>query len=87
MILPFFQLSPVKAFLLQQQAYQDAKYPREVNDLSCWQPDETQMPPWAYCCTPHCCEPAERPPPTAESEVRTGLNDCLNTVLSLLADV
>ncbi|XP_029310455.1 coronin-2B-like isoform X2 [Cottoperca gobio] len=55
-----------EAFLEEQLAYQDAKYPREVSDLSGWQPDETQTP--TYRCTPHCCEPAERPPPTTESE-------------------
>lgn len=60
----------LEAFLEEQLAYQDAKYPREVSDLSGWQPDETQVPLWSYCCTPHCCEPAERPPPTTESEVR-----------------
>uniref|UniRef100_A0A3P8V8X4 Coronin n=1 Tax=Cynoglossus semilaevis TaxID=244447 RepID=A0A3P8V8X4_CYNSE len=58
-----------QAFLEEQLAYQDAKYPRVVSDLSGWQPDETQIPPWIYCCTPHCCEPAERPPPTAENEL------------------
>ncbi|XP_071382140.1 coronin-2A-like [Centroberyx affinis] len=68
-----FQTGPAgplsQAFLQEQLAYQDAKYPREVSDLSGWQPDETQAPPWAYCCTPHCCEPAERPPPRTESEL------------------
>ncbi|CAJ1085720.1 coronin-2B-like [Xyrichtys novacula] len=58
-----------EAFLEEQLAYQDAKYPKEVSDLSGWQPDETQIPLWTYCCTPHCCEPAERPPPTTESEL------------------
>ncbi|XP_042368224.1 coronin-2B [Plectropomus leopardus] len=58
-----------EAFLEEQLSYQDAKYPREVSDLSGWQPDETQIPLWTYCCTPHCCEPAERPPPTTESEL------------------
>ncbi|KAM6894290.1 coronin-2A-like [Lycodopsis pacificus] len=58
-----------EAFLEEQLAYQDAKYPREMSDLSGWQPDETQIPLWTYCCTPHCCEPAERPPPTTESEL------------------
>ncbi|XP_038588289.1 coronin-2B-like [Micropterus salmoides] len=58
-----------EAFLEEQLAYQDAKYPREVSDLSGWQPDETHIPLWTYCCTPHCCEPAERPPPTTESEL------------------
>lgn len=60
----------LQTFLEEQLAYQDAKYPREVSDLSGWQPDETQVPLWTYCCTPHCCEPAERPPPTTENEVR-----------------
>uniref|UniRef100_A0A671UPE0 Coronin n=1 Tax=Sparus aurata TaxID=8175 RepID=A0A671UPE0_SPAAU len=59
----------LEAFLEEQLAYQDAKYLREVSDLSGWQPDETQIPLWTYCCTPHCCEPAERPPPTTESEL------------------
>ncbi|KAI3375990.1 hypothetical protein L3Q82_016521, partial [Scortum barcoo] len=59
----------LEAFLEEQLAYQDAKYPRDVSDLSGWQPDETQIPLWTYCCTPHCCEPAERPPPTTESEL------------------
>ncbi|XP_042257739.1 coronin-2B-like [Thunnus maccoyii] len=80
--LSWFQMSPAvgtvpgsdldfmeEAFLEEQLAYQDAKYPREVSDLSGWQPDETQAPLWTYCCTPHCCEPAERPPPTTESEL------------------
>ncbi|XP_056225878.1 coronin-2A-like [Seriola aureovittata] len=58
-----------EAFLEEQLAYQDAKYPRDLSDLSGWQPDETQIPLWMYCCTPHCCEPAERPPPTTESEL------------------
>ncbi|XP_054457393.1 coronin-2B [Anoplopoma fimbria] len=58
-----------EAFLEEQLAYQDAKYPGEMSDLSGWQPDETQIPLWTYCCTPHCCEPAERPPPTTESEL------------------
>lgn len=70
MLLLFISL---EAFLEEQLAYQDAKYPREVSDLSGWQPDETQIPLWTYCCTPHCCEPAERPPPTTESEVRCEL--------------
>lgn len=35
-----------------------------------WQPDGTQIPLWTY---PHCQEPAERPPPTTEPEVRTAL--------------
>ncbi|KAM9837047.1 coronin-2A [Aulostomus maculatus] len=80
--LSWFQLGPAvgavtrtdlllmeETFLKEQLAYQDAKYPREISDLSVWQPDETQVPLWAYCCTPHCCEPAERPPPTTESEL------------------
>ncbi|XP_039996815.1 coronin-2B-like [Xiphias gladius] len=58
-----------EAFLEEQLAYQDAKYPRDLSDLSGWQPDETQIPLWTYCSTPHCCEPAERPPPTTESEL------------------
>ncbi|XP_034531993.1 coronin-2B-like [Notolabrus celidotus] len=58
-----------EAFLEEQLAYQVAKYPRAVSDLSGWQPDETQIPLWTYYCTPHCCEPAERPPPTTESEL------------------
>ncbi|XP_060922243.1 coronin-2B-like [Limanda limanda] len=58
-----------EAFLQEQLAYQDAKYPRDLSDLSAWQPDETQIPLWMYCCTPHCLEPAERPPPTSESEL------------------
>ncbi|KAM4537343.1 coronin-2B-like [Odontesthes bonariensis] len=58
-----------QAFLEEQLAYQDAKYPGDVGDLSGWQPDETLIPLWTYCCTPHCCEPAERPPPTTESEL------------------
>lgn len=61
----------LKDFLEEQLAYQDAKYPRDlVCDLSGWHPDETQFPLWTYCCTPHCCEPAEKPPPTTETEVR-----------------
>ncbi|XP_069574120.1 coronin-2A [Brachyistius frenatus] len=58
-----------EAFLEEQLAYQDAKYPRDLSDLSGWQPDETQIPQWTYGCTPHCCEPAERPPPPTESEL------------------
>ncbi|XP_053272607.1 coronin-2B [Pleuronectes platessa] len=66
-----FQTGPdEEAFLQEQLAYQDAKYPRDLSDLSGWQPDETQIPLWMYCCTPHCLEPAERPPPTTESEAR-----------------
>lgn len=66
----------LEAFLEEQLAYQDAKYLREVSDLSGWQPDETQIPLWTYCCTPHCCEPAERPPPTTESEVGSEFMTC-----------
>ncbi|XP_041841215.1 coronin-2B-like [Melanotaenia boesemani] len=58
-----------QAFLEEQLAYQDAKYPRDLSDLSGWQPDETQVPLWTYYCTPHCCEPAETPPPTTETEL------------------
>uniref|UniRef100_A0A3B3XG34 Coronin n=1 Tax=Poecilia mexicana TaxID=48701 RepID=A0A3B3XG34_9TELE len=58
-----------QAFLEEQLAYQDAKYPRELSDLSGWQPDETESPLWSYRCTPHCREPAEKPPPTTESEL------------------
>ncbi|KAM4564402.1 coronin-2A-like [Fundulus diaphanus] len=58
-----------KAFLEEQLAYQDAKYPRDLDDLSAWQPDETECPLWSYCCTPHCCEPAEKPPPMTEREL------------------
>ncbi|XP_027893406.1 coronin-2B-like [Xiphophorus couchianus] len=58
-----------KAFLEEQLAYQDAKYPRELSDLSGWQPDETESPLWSYRCTPHCREPAKKPPPTTESEL------------------
>ncbi|XP_037538714.1 coronin-2B-like [Nematolebias whitei] len=73
-----FQMSPtarshfvaLKDFLEEQLAYQDAKYPRDlICDLSGWHPDETQFPLWTYCCTPHCCEPAEKPPPTTETEL------------------
>ncbi|KAM6949245.1 coronin-2A-like [Aplochiton taeniatus] len=56
-------------FLQEQLSYQDAKYPRELSDLSGWQADETQALCWAYCSTPHCCEPAERPPPDTEREL------------------
>ncbi|XP_045074464.1 coronin-2B-like, partial [Coregonus clupeaformis] len=67
--------STEQAFLQEQLSYQDAKYPREVADLSGWQPDETQAPGWAYthqtqaAITPHCCEPSECPPPSTESEL------------------
>ncbi|MEQ2228401.1 hypothetical protein ILYODFUR_008422, partial [Ilyodon furcidens] len=57
------------AFLEEQLAYQHAKYPRDLSDLSGWQPDEMECPLWTYGCTPHCCEPAEKPPPTTESEL------------------
>ncbi|XP_056883055.1 coronin-2B-like [Takifugu flavidus] len=57
---------PGKAFLHEQLAYQDAKYPQEPGDLVDWQPDDTQIPLWTY---PHCQEPAERPPPTTEAEL------------------
>ncbi|XP_035770360.1 coronin-2B-like isoform X2 [Neolamprologus brichardi] len=56
-----------EVFLEEQLSYQDAKYPKDLSDLSGWQPDETQVPLWTYCCTPHCCEPAERPPPMTET--------------------
>ncbi|XP_026178456.1 coronin-2B-like isoform X3 [Mastacembelus armatus] len=59
----------LEAFLKEQLAYQDAKYPRDLSDLSGWQPDETQIPLWTYCSTPHCCEPVERPPPPTEGEL------------------
>ncbi|KAF3698087.1 Coronin-2A IR10 WD repeat-containing protein 2 [Channa argus] len=58
-----------EAFIKEQLAYQDAKYPRNLSELSGWQPDETYIPHWTYCCTPHCCEPAEMPPPTTENEL------------------
>ncbi|XP_039874802.1 coronin-2B-like [Simochromis diagramma] len=58
-----------EVFLEEQLSYQDAKYPKDLSDLSGWQPDETQVPLWTYCCTPHCCEPAERPPPMTECEL------------------
>ncbi|XP_029940408.1 coronin-2A [Salarias fasciatus] len=65
--------SPVvteEAFLEEQLAYQDAKYPRAPSDLSGWQPDETQCALWTYRFTPHCSEPAERaPPPRAHDEL------------------
>lgn len=35
-----------QAFLLEQLAYQDAKFPRESSELMDWQPDDTQGPPW-----------------------------------------
>ncbi|KAJ8008536.1 hypothetical protein DPEC_G00105890 [Dallia pectoralis] len=56
-----------QAFLQEELAYQNAKYPKELADLSCWQEDETQAPGWAYI--PHCCEPSECPPSKAESEL------------------
>ncbi|XP_072769329.1 coronin-2B-like [Nerophis lumbriciformis] len=64
----WYQHGP-KNFLEEQLAYQDAKYRREVNELSGWQPDETQASLWTYDVMPHCCEPAERPPPTTEDEL------------------
>ena len=59
-----------QAFLQEQEAYQDAKYPRTGSDLWAWQPDETQAVSRAYCIIPHCCEPEETPPPHTESQVR-----------------
>ncbi|XP_040929807.2 coronin-2B-like, partial [Betta splendens] len=58
-----------EAFIQEQLAYQDAKYPRDWGDPSVWQPDDTRVPLWTYCCTPHCCEPAERAPPSAGREL------------------
>ncbi|KAM9827301.1 coronin-2A-like [Neosynchiropus ocellatus] len=58
-----------EAFHAEQLAYQHAKYPRVVSDLSGWQPDETELQLWTYCCTPHCREPFERPPPSTEHEL------------------
>ncbi|XP_063757140.1 coronin-2B-like [Eleginops maclovinus] len=55
-----------EAFLEEQLSYQDAKYPRQVSDLSGWQQDETL---WTNCFSPHCREPAERPPPNTENEL------------------
>ncbi|KAI4787874.1 hypothetical protein KUCAC02_036199 [Chaenocephalus aceratus] len=55
-----------EAFLEEQLSYQDAKYPRKASDLSGWQPDETL---WTNFFTPHCCEPAEEPPPNSENEL------------------
>nr|XP_061810824.1 coronin-2A-like [Nerophis lumbriciformis] len=52
-----------KNFLEEQLAYQDAKYHREAHNLS-----GSEL--WMYDVTPHCCEPAERPPPTTEDELR-----------------
>ncbi|XP_061524909.1 coronin-2A-like isoform X10 [Phycodurus eques] len=57
-----------KNFLQEQLAYQDAKYHRDTDMLSGWQSDESQL--WTYDITPHCCEPAERPPPTTQDELR-----------------
>uniref|UniRef100_G3Q435 Coronin n=1 Tax=Gasterosteus aculeatus TaxID=69293 RepID=G3Q435_GASAC len=48
---------------------EDTKYPGEVSALSGWQPDDTQIPLWTSCCTPHCREPAEGPPPPTEGEL------------------
>ncbi|XP_055012112.1 coronin-2B-like isoform X5 [Boleophthalmus pectinirostris] len=58
-----------EAFYEEQLSYQDLKFSHEVNDLSGWTVDETFLPLWPYCCTPHCCEPTERPPPNTESEL------------------
>lgn len=63
----------MQAFLQEQLAYQDAKYPREPGDLVDWQPDDTQIPLWTNPSAPHCQEPAESPPPTTDAEVRTSL--------------
>lgn len=48
-----------QAFLREQLAYQDAKYPREPSELMGWQPDDTQTPLWTCPSAPHCQEPAE----------------------------
>lgn len=45
-----------QAFLLEQLAYQDAKYPRGPSELMDWQPDDTQSPPWT--CPPWTCPAA-----------------------------
>lgn len=58
-----------EAFLEEQLSYQDLKYSHDVSDLSGWHTDETDLSLWPYCCTPHCGEPTERPPPTTESEL------------------
>ncbi|XP_033839667.1 coronin-2B-like isoform X1 [Periophthalmus magnuspinnatus] len=58
-----------EAFYEEQLSYQDLKFSHEVSDLSGWTVDETFLPLWPYCCTPHCCEPTERPPPNTESEL------------------
>ena len=63
----------LQAFLEEQLSYQDAKYPQELSELTGWQPDETQISLWTSPCAPRCSEPAERPPPAAESEVRRQL--------------
>ncbi|KAL0970615.1 hypothetical protein UPYG_G00244460 [Umbra pygmaea] len=75
-----------QAFLQEQLAYQDAKYPKQSADLSGWQEDETHAPGWSY--VPHCPEPSESPPPRIESELLqvfyrqqdeiTGLREQLN---------
>ncbi|RVE60822.1 hypothetical protein OJAV_G00184510 [Oryzias javanicus] len=53
------------AFLEEQLAYQDAKYPEDGDDLlSEWQADETRLPLWTYC-----CEPVETPPPPGDHEL------------------
>ncbi|KAM9425677.1 coronin-2B-like [Pholidichthys leucotaenia] len=56
-------------FLEEQLSYQDSKYPKDLSDLSGWQPDETHVPPWSSRCPPHCREPAEGPPPTTENQL------------------
>ncbi|KAM6959782.1 coronin-2A [Tautogolabrus adspersus] len=76
-----------EAFFEEQLAYQDAKYPREVSDLCGWQPDETQIPLWTYCCTPHCCEPAEGPPPTTERELLQAFYRQQDEIRSLREDL
>ncbi|XP_024118561.2 coronin-2A [Oryzias melastigma] len=69
------------AFLEEQLAYQDAKYPEDVGDLSEWQPDETQLPLWTYC-----CEPVETPPPPSDHEVwrRSIEHECVRRKLLTL---
>ncbi|CAL1590260.1 unnamed protein product [Knipowitschia caucasica] len=57
-----------EAFYEEQLSYQDLKFSHDVCDLSDWTVDETFLPLWSYCCTPHCCEPRERPPPNSEPE-------------------
>lgn len=48
-----------QAFLQEQLAYQDAKYPREPSQLMDWQPDDTQNPLWTSPSAPHWREPTE----------------------------